>query len=250
MVGEQEKLACLLFLGPRGMDGGLAYLRKNWVNAIPDVGGLDGKQGVEVVQQALAQGHDVTALVRDPDKMAGLVPNKELKIQKIDFSSADTVEPHLQDKDVVLSCRTWPWSVTLYTDSMEVIVAAMKKNKVKRLVCVTSWFTTDDPSNPPSFMMRWIVKPLFLGRIMYNMSQMEQYLQGCEDINFTAVRPPGLRMGPVTDMEFRTEEGPQVCDRDGVRGMCRADVARFMLSTMTSEDWVRKCVAVIAVPKK
>ncbi|XP_078571504.1 flavin reductase (NADPH)-like [Branchiostoma floridae x Branchiostoma japonicum] len=216
--------------------------------------GATGPTGLEVVQQALAQGHDVTALVRDPDKMAALVPNKDLKIEKMDFSSADTVEPHLQDKDVVLSClgiRSWPWSsVTLYTDSMKVIVAAMRKNNVKRLVCMTSWFTTDDPSNPPFFLMRWIIKPLFLGRVLTNMAQMEKYLQECEDINFTVVRPPHLTMGPVTDMEFCTEEGPQVLNTDGMRGMCRADVARFMLSTMSSEEWLRKCVAVIAVPKK
>ncbi|XP_066301712.1 flavin reductase (NADPH)-like [Branchiostoma lanceolatum] len=216
--------------------------------------GASGPTGVEVVQQALARGHDVTALVRDPDKMAGLVPNKELKIEKIDLSSADTVEPHLQDKDIVLSClgsSIWSWSaVSFYTDSMKVIVTAMRKNKVKRLLCVTSWYTEDDPSHPPPFLIRWVVIPLFLGRILYNMAQMEQYLQGCEDINFTAVRPPMLTMGPVTDMEFRTEEGQQVCEREGVGGMCRADVARFMLSTMASEDWVRKCVAVVAVPKK
>ncbi|XP_035688878.1 flavin reductase (NADPH)-like isoform X2 [Branchiostoma floridae] len=176
--------------------------------------GATGPTGLEVVQQALAQGHDVTALVRDPDKMAALVPNKDLKIEKMDFSSADTVEPHLQDKDVVLSCLG------------------------------------NDPSNPPFFLMRWIIKPLFLGRVLANMAQMEKYLQECGDINFTVVRPPHLTMGPVTDMQFCTEEGPQVLNTDGMRGMCRADVARFMLSTMSSEEWLRKCVAVIAVPKK
>ncbi|XP_078703835.1 flavin reductase (NADPH)-like [Branchiostoma floridae x Branchiostoma belcheri] len=216
--------------------------------------GATGPSGVELVKQALAEGHDVTALVRDPDKMAELVPNKDLKIERIDLSSADTVEPHLQDKDAVISClgsRSWPGAVTLYTDSMEVIVTSMRKNNIKRLVCMTSWYTTDDPESPAPFIVRWFIKPVFLGRVLTNMAQMEQFLQGCDDINFTVVRPPHLTMGPVTDMEFRTEERSHVREKDGMRGMCRADVARFMLSTVTSnsEDWMRKCVAVIAVPK-
>ncbi|KAI8498234.1 hypothetical protein Bbelb_241780 [Branchiostoma belcheri] len=191
--------------------------------------GATGPSGVELVKQALAEGHDVTALVRDPDKMAELVPNKDLKV-----------------------CgRSWPGAVTLYTDSMEVIVTSMRKNNIKRLVCMTSWYTTDDPESPAPFIVRWFIKPVFLGRVLTNMAQMEQFLQGCDDINFTVVRPPHLTMGPVTDMEFRTEEGTHVREKDGMRGMCRADVARFMLSTVTSnsEDWMRKCVAVIAVPK-
>ncbi|KAI8515783.1 hypothetical protein Bbelb_065960 [Branchiostoma belcheri] len=309
--------------------------------------GATGPSGVELVKQALAEGHGVTALVRDPDKMAELVPNKDLKIEKIDLSSADTVGPHLQDKDAVLSClgsRSWPGAVTLYTDSMEVIVTSMRKNNIKRLVCMASWYTTGwpaegvrhshgcarctyvvcttrltvsgcvhqircvaralhvrstwygarvfcvvieqvnwevrrfrteavltthgyptfahvfarrqhaeahDPESPAPFIVRWFIKPVFLGRVLTNMAQMEQFLQGCDDINFTVVRPPHLTMGPVTDMEFRTEEGPHVREKDGMRGMCRAVVARFMLSTVTSnsEDWMRKCVAVIAVPK-
>ncbi|KAI8499547.1 hypothetical protein Bbelb_225980 [Branchiostoma belcheri] len=216
--------------------------------------GATGPTGVEVVKQALALGHDVTALVRNPDKMKDLVPDKDLKIEKIDFSSPGSIEPHLQDKDIVLSClgsRSAPWStVTFYTDSMKVIVAAMRKNNIKRLVCVSSWYLTDDPSDPPPFILRWVFKPLVTGRIFKNVAEMEQYLQGCTDIDFTAVKAPHLLSGPVTDMEFRTEEGEQVHDREGVRGMCRADVARFMLSTMSSEEWVKKCVAVIAVPKK
>ncbi|XP_019631739.1 PREDICTED: flavin reductase (NADPH)-like [Branchiostoma belcheri] len=215
--------------------------------------GASGSTGVELVKQALAQGHDVTALVRDPDKMAGLVPNKDLKIEKIDLSSADTVEPHLQEKDAVLSCLgsySWFGSVTLYTDSMGVIVTAMRKNNIKRLVCITSWYTTDTPLDPAPFLIRWIINPFFLGRVLTNMAQMEEYLQGCEDIDFTAVRPPMLTTGPVTDMEFNTAEGQQVHDRDGMRGMRHADVARFMLSILSSEEWMRKCVAVIAVPKK
>ncbi|CAH1257596.1 BLVRB [Branchiostoma lanceolatum] len=217
--------------------------------------GATGPTGVEVVQQALALGHDVTALVRNPDKMKDLVPEKDFKIEKIDFSSPESIEPHLQDKDAVLSClgsKSAPWStVTLYTDSMKVIVSAMRKNSIRRLVFVSSWYLTDDPKDPPPFLLRWVFKPLLTGRIFQNLAETEQYLQGCDDIDFTAVKAPHLLTGPVTDMEFRTEEGEQVHDREGMRpGICRADVARFMLSTISSEEWVKKCVAVIAVPKK
>ncbi|XP_078702653.1 flavin reductase (NADPH)-like isoform X1 [Branchiostoma floridae x Branchiostoma belcheri] len=236
-------------------EGGGAVTLLGWLSWTMKLAvfGASGSTGVELVKQALAQGHDVTALVRDPDKMAGLVPNKDLKIEKIDLSSADTVEPHLQEKDAVISCLgsyALFGSVTLYTDSMEVIVTAMRKNNVKRLVCITSWYTTDTPLDPAPFLIRWVINPLFLGRVLTNMAQMEEFLQGCEDIDFTVVRPPMLTTGSVTDMEFNTEEGQQVHDRGGMRGMRHADVARFMLSILSSEEWMRKCVAVIAVPRK
>ena len=43
--------------------------------------GATGPSGVQVVTEALGRGHEVTAIVRDPDKMKQLVKDEKLKVK-------------------------------------------------------------------------------------------------------------------------------------------------------------------------
>ena len=45
--------------------------------------GATGPSGVQVVTEALERGHDVTAIVRNADKMKQLVKNDKLKVKQI-----------------------------------------------------------------------------------------------------------------------------------------------------------------------
>ena len=53
--------------------------------------------------------------------------------------------PHLAGHDCVLSAMGAQGiqfsRVTVYTDSMKSIVEAMRKNNLKRLICITSFYT-------------------------------------------------------------------------------------------------------------
>ena len=42
--------------------------------------GATGPSGLQVVQEALERGHDVTAIVRDPDKLNRSVTHDKLKV--------------------------------------------------------------------------------------------------------------------------------------------------------------------------
>ena len=56
------------------------------------------------------------------------------------------------------------------------------------------------------FMIKWMLRPLFIGNVLKNMGEIEDYLsKDCQDINFTVVRPPGLTIQPSTgkDGKFR-----------------------------------------------
>jgi biliverdin reductase/flavin reductase len=57
----------------------------------------------------------------------------------------DDLATHLSGFDAVLSALGAPgihlFKVSLYTDSMKSIVTSMKKNNLKRLLCVTSFYT-------------------------------------------------------------------------------------------------------------
>ncbi len=64
------------------------------------VGGT-GKAGLELIKQGLDQGHIITALVRNPDKLKNDNPN--LVVIKGDVLIAESFEYALKGQDAVLS---------------------------------------------------------------------------------------------------------------------------------------------------
>ena len=69
------------------------------------------------------------------------------------------------------------------------------RNKVSRIVAVTSWCTQPGPNNP--WFIEWFLKPFIIGANLRDMAIMEQLLEDTnrEDINYTVVKPPGLSLG-------------------------------------------------------
>ena len=146
--------------------------------------GATGGSGQHFVREGLAAGHTLRALVRNPDKLDekfqsmenfNLVPNT-------DIFSADNLEKAFKGADAVVSClgcrpNMMPWGadITLYSESIKAIVEAMRRTNVTRLVAMTSMFTDDDPAY--GFLVRWILKPLFIGRNLDDMARMEKYLE-------------------------------------------------------------------------
>ncbi|XP_076454028.1 flavin reductase (NADPH)-like isoform X2 [Babylonia areolata] len=207
--------------------------------------GATGPTGLQVVHQALANGYEVRALVRDPDKMAAQVQHENLQIHKVDLSSPDDLVEPMSGVEAVLSslgARGGIWTpCSLYTDTMPHIVTAMRKAGVKRLVCITSWGAKDEEGLP--WVISWFLKPTFLRNVLANMGQMEDYLaEHCSDINYTVVRPPGLTNKPSTEQEVQTREGQYVTD--AANSIPRAQLAGFMLHCLTTNDYDNKMVAV------
>lgn len=68
-----------------------------------------------------------------------------LQVVEADIFSADSLQPHFQGQDVVMSCLGFPASlfsgVTGYTLSMRAVVSAMRTARVSRLITMTSWYT-------------------------------------------------------------------------------------------------------------
>lgn len=210
--------------------------------------GATGQTGQYLVNQALQQGHVVTALVRNPGKLT--VTHENLKVVTADIFSADSLKTHFKDQDVVMSCLGFPASfftgVTGYTRSMTAMVSAMQEARVNRIITMTSWYTEPNSGTQSSYLIRFLLLPL-IRSVLSNMYEMEKLLQKTEDINWTVVRPPGLKNLPATAQEFLTHEGYFVPDNNGQppgSAVGRGDVARFMLSLLNSNAWVKKGVAI------
>ncbi|XP_070535150.1 flavin reductase (NADPH)-like isoform X2 [Ptychodera flava] len=219
--------------------------------------GATGGTGRELVRQALERGHHVLAVVRTPSKLT--IEHENLKVVQGDVLSPNTdLKGSFEGQDAVLSCLgNSPDSTpvtklifsrtTIYTDTMEIIVKAMREANVKRLVCMTSWCTKNNPKDPGPRIIEWILKPLVYGRVLRNMGIMEDFLiEKCSDIDYTVVRPPGLTDKPASGKDLAIEERMFV--GGAPQSIPRTDVAKFMLDTLSTDEYNKKAVA-IAVSK-
>ncbi|XP_063281424.1 uncharacterized protein YwnB-like [Pelobates fuscus] len=210
--------------------------------------GATGQTGLYLVNQALEQGHAVTALVRNVSKIT--IQHDNLKVVECNVFSSESLAEHFKGQDAVLSCLGFPYkmfsSISGYTDSMAAIVAAMRQSEVNRIVTMTSWYTDTSSAQNSSFFVRNVLIPL-IRSVLNNMREMEQYLEKeCSDLNWTVVRPPGLQNITATEKEIITHEGYFVPDEKGypiTNTVARGDVARFMLSAINDDQWTRKTIA-------
>ncbi|CAB1319529.1 unnamed protein product [Coregonus sp. 'balchen'] len=183
--------------------------------------GATGQTGQYLINQALQQGHTVTAIVRNPGKLT--VQHEKLKVVEGNIFSEDSLKLHFQGQDAVVSCLGFPASflsgVTGYTLSMRAAVNAMREAK-------------------SSYLIRFLLLPM-IRSVLSNMFEMEHFLKKTPDINWTVVRPPAK--------EFLTHEGYFVPDSNGQpvgSAVGRGDVARFMLFLLNTNAWFNKAVAI------
>ncbi|XP_047448381.1 flavin reductase (NADPH)-like [Mugil cephalus] len=211
--------------------------------------GATGQTGQHLVSQALQQGHIVTAVVRNPAKLT--VQHDNLKVVEANIFSADSLKVHFKGQDVIMSCLGFPTSffsaVTGYTLSMNAMINAMREARVNRVITMTSWYTEPNSGTQSPYLIRFLLLPM-IRSVLNNMYEMEAFLQKTEDISWTVVRPPGLKNLPASAQEFLTHEGYFVPDSSGQPAggvVGRGDVARFMLSLLNSNAWVKQAVAII-----
>ncbi|XP_070582290.1 flavin reductase (NADPH)-like isoform X2 [Ptychodera flava] len=172
-----------------------------------------------------------------------------LMVEEANLFSEESLIPHFTGSDAVLSCIGSYlgfanfFKVTLYSETGRPIISAMQKACVQRFVCITSWCTKYNRNDPGPFVMEWIVFPLFRA-ILKDMARLEDILlsEDSSDINFTIVRPPQLTNSPSKGQEILVEERQFV--KGGCRSTPRVDVAKFMLSALSTDKYDRKAVAI------
>jgi len=210
-----------------------------------------GGIGRLMLAQAVAAGHDVTAVVRNPAKITANV-----RVVQADLSHPDpaALAAAMQGADAVLSglgghSRT---DDDVAAGGTRAIVAAMKAAGVRRLIVVSAAPLGTVPSpgrpHPPKhdpgdgFFMRHLlgpaVKAAFRGHYA-DLARMEDVLRDSR-LDWTAVRPPRLTNKPATG-RYRTAAGQNV--RGGTH-VSRADVAAFMLALAARPDRAGQVLAI------
>jgi len=195
--------------------------------------GATGLTGTHLLKHLLADGHEVTAFVRDPSKLS--VQNPKLKVAQGEARDAASIDRAVQGQDAVISAFG-PRSIKaddLQEVFMRNLVAAMTKNGVKRLVNLSAMGAGNSRAGAP-FIMRKIILPLFLGKMFEDKDKGEVYLLG-STLDYVNVRPGRLTNGPA-----RGGVKASLDYKDLKSVMSREDLALFMIAQLKNAEWVRK----------
>src|SRR5690625_3458500 len=130
--------------------------------------GATGNTGIQLVKELLLDGHEVTAIVRQPDKLdVSEVCDKHLEIKKGDVLNPSTLQKAMVGKDAVLSVLgvNHRKPTTVYSEGIENIMNEMQNCGVKRLVCLSA--ETLKPKQEASLIERILITILW--KIFFNL---------------------------------------------------------------------------------
>lgn len=201
---------------------------------IPVVGGTRGI-GRQLVEQALASGHSVTALARHPGRPA--IEHERLTKVQADILDAQSLSGAMAGQDAVccaIGVKT-PWEQPgVFSKGTERLLAAMEASAVRRLVCVTG-IGAGDSRGHGGFLDDRVFFPLLLKSVYADKDRQEARIRAA-DLDWTIVRPGFLTNGPLTG-RYRV-----LTDLAGVTAgrISRADVAHFMLQELSANRYLRQ----------
>jgi putative NADH-flavin reductase len=202
--------------------------------------GASGGTGRRLVEQALAAGHTVTAVVRDPARLP--VRHDRLKLVAADVLDPEAITPAVADADAVVSAlgpRSSRNRSSITSAGTASILKAMRTADSSRLVVVSAAPVASD-DHGTTLPYRLLVKPLLralLGGLYADLAVMEETVRR-SGLDWTILRPPQLTDGP------RTGSYRQATDANLRRGyrISRADLADAILAALEDPDSVKATI--------
>ncbi|MFF4303973.1 NAD(P)-dependent oxidoreductase [Streptomyces sp. NPDC001601] len=201
--------------------------------------GATGGIGREIVRQALASGHRVTAVVRDPARLT--VTGTGLEVVRADLTDPEVIRPAVTGRNAVLSGLgpRGRGDAGVAGRLTRTVLAAMEVEAVRRLVVVSAAPVGPEPDDGLlDRTMRGLVATV-LKPVYDDLRAMEAELSR-SGTDWTSVRPPRLQDKPLTGT-YRTVVGG--FPRKG-RFIARADVAHAMLAMIEDAGTVKQGVGV------
>lgn len=196
--------------------------------------GATGGSGRQLVQQALALGHQVTAFVRDPAKLQ--IEHANLRVAQGDVLDYPTVESAMRGQDAVLSALghlKFYRPTRIQSDGMRNILRAMKTCDVPRLVCETALGLSNSVGRLglPYF---FLLVPLVLPFYFWDKVRQEDLIRA-SDRDWIIVRPGVLTNKPRRGTyQHGVNAGSYLLP--GL--VSRADVADFMLKQLKDDTYL------------
>ncbi len=242
--------------------------------------GATGGTGQTLVEQALDQGHIVTAFARDPAKVR--TTHKNLSVVKGDILNNDSVEAAINGQDAVLSAlgirvrtgavvilavicqgfasavplsRPFEWLVRLGVPLLALLILFKRnttlsdgtRNIVQAMeklgvkrFICESSLGISESKGQLGFLYNYILIPLLLRNIFADKEIQERIIKDSV-LDWVIVRPAALTNGPRRGV-YR--HGMNIGHWLFMAKISRADVADFMLKQLTDNTYLRKAPGV------
>lgn len=203
--------------------------------------GASGGIGRETLSAALDAGHRVRAFSRSANEID--LENSYLKKHSGDAMNEAGIDAALDGIDVVvqtlgIGADELFKSVNLFSKSTRILIAAMQRRNVRRLIVVTGFGAGD--SREAIGCLQRIPFRLFLGRA-YDDKDVQERLIKESGLDWTIVRPGILTKGARTG-RYRVLVEPSQW-RNGV--ISRADVADFIVRSIDDDGRAQQAPVLI-----
>jgi putative NADH-flavin reductase len=195
--------------------------------------GASGATGHHLVKQALAQGHYVTAFLRQNSKLD--LEDARLKIIRGDINNLQHVSVALEGQKAVISAlgASSPFRYDQsVVDGLKLIMKAMETRGVHRFVYL-SFLGVRDSRKQAGLVVRFIA-PIVLATEIRGHETREKIIVE-SDLGWTIVRPPTLTNGKHLG---RYRSGDNIQSKKFAATISRADVADFMLSQLSTDQYL------------
>jgi len=201
--------------------------------------GATGRTGQPLVRQAIAAGHAVTVLARNPAKLT--LQDARLTVVQGDIKDAAQVARAVTGAEAVLSVLGPSGNTPVFevSQGMRLILTAMREQDVRRLVLSTGAGVGDPNDTPKLFnhVMNALLK-VAAGNVYEDMRRTVELVR-VSDLDWTVVRVPML-----------TDDAPTGLIKVGYVGqgmgarIARADLADFMLRQVGDKTYLRQAPAI------
>ena len=200
--------------------------------------GATGGTGLEIVRQAIEQGHSVTAFVRSPERLKPF--DNRITIKQGDLLNSAELAKAISGHDAILSgfgprVPIAKDDANLLRNFATALTTAMHHANVRRAIIVSTAFLFKDSIVPPTYLFGRLLFP----GVVIDASAMEQIMMQ-SGLDWTIVRPPQLTDKPFTG-KYRVRIGH--LPGFGFK-ISRADVAHSFLKTVKDPASIRKIVGV------
>lgn len=195
--------------------------------------GASGRTGQEVIRQATARGFQVTAFVRQPEKMRDAADSVSIVTGNV--ADAEAVSAAVDGHDAVVSALGVGTPLKHDADviaGVQHIVRAMDTHGVRRLIYV-SFIGVRESRDAVGFILRYLA-PIPLRHEISDHEVKERLVRKSE-LDWTVVRPPKLTAGPRTG-QYRV--GEHIRTMSPVPLLSRADLADFIVRELEQPRFI------------
>jgi putative NADH-flavin reductase len=201
--------------------------------------GAAGNTGKHVVEVALERGHDVTAFVRRPEALAA--GRERLRVIQGDALDAGAVDRAVAGQDAVIQALGLGGKgdgkpSSLVSDATRILIGAMERAGVRRLVCMSNIGAGDSYGEMP-VLFRGLLMPLFfrwLRPILVDKNRMEPLVTASQ-LDWTLVRLPA-----IVDQPARGRRRVAASAREVGFRITAGDTAELLVEQLDDATWVRR----------